>query len=272
MKNAQREWRQKPGSPNLNVCWQPRKVAADRGRRGHGEPPSDEAARACGGGAGHGERPMEDVTAVTTGDIGPRVGRRRLNRPAGAAAAGHEPDHAAVAPAGGASGRAAGLVLAVLALGCASTGAREAGERSLQSELERRGVSRVVVPFALSEEMAEWTRGSVGETGREERLDRLVELVTNASLLGVRYEAGYTGSAVEVFTERMANCLAFTQMFVGMARELDLAAYFVEVDVENFERSGDLIVVSDHVAVGFGPRHTMRVIDFGCVRRMKAGA
>ncbi len=206
---------------------------------------------------------MEDVTAVTTGDIGPRVGRRRLNRPAGAAAAGHEPDHAAVAPAGGASGRAAGLVLAVLALGCASTGAREAGERSLQSELERRGVSRVVVPFALSEEMAEWTRGSVGETGREERLDRLVELVTNASLLGVRYEAGYTGSAVEVFTERMANCLAFTQMFVGMARELDLAAYFVEVDVENFERSGDLIVVSDHVAVGFGPRHTMRVIDFG---------
>ena len=184
--------------------------------------------------------PMEGVTAVTTGNIEPRVERWRPNRPAVAA------------------------VLAALALGCASTGVREAGQSALRSELERRGVSRVVVPFALNEEMAAWARGSVAETLREERLDRLVEVVMDTSLLGVEYEAGRTGSAVEVFENRRANCLAFTQMFVGLARELDLAAYFVEVtDVESFERSGDLIVISDHVAVGFGPRHTMRVIDFG---------
>ena len=184
--------------------------------------------------------PMEGLTAVTTGDIEPRVGRRRLNRPAVAA------------------------VLAALALGCASTAAREAGESALQRELERRGVSRVVVPFALNEEMAAWAHGSVAETLREERLDRLVEVVMDTSLLGVEYEAGRTSSAVEVFENRTANCLAFTQMFVGLARELELPAYFVEVThVESFERSGDLIVISDHVAVGFGPRHTMRVIDFG---------
>ena len=183
---------------------------------------------------------MEGATAVMTGDIEPQFGRRRLNRPAVVA------------------------VLAALALGCASTGVREAGESALQRELERRGVSRVVVPFALNEEIAVWLRGSVAETLREERLDRLVDVVLNTSLLGVEYEAGRTGSAVEVFENRTANCLAFTQMFVGLARELDLAAYFVEVtDVESFERSGDLIVISDHVAVGFGPRHTMRVIDFG---------
>ena len=184
--------------------------------------------------------PMEGLTAVTTGDIEPRVGRRRLNRPAVAA------------------------VLAALALGCASTAAREAGESALQRELERRGVSRVVVPFALNEEMAAWAHGSVAETLREERLDRLVEVVMDTSLLGVEYEAGRTSSAVEVFENRTANCLAFTQMFVGLARELELPAYFVEVThVESFERSGDLIVISDHVAVGFGPRHMMRVIDFG---------
>lgn len=186
------------------------------------------------------ETPMEGVTAVTTGDIEPRVGRRRLNCLAVAA------------------------VLAALALGCVSSGVREAGEDALQRELERRGVSRVVVPFALNEEIGSWVRDSIRETQREERLDRLVEVVMDTSLLGVDYEAGWTGSAVEVFETRTANCLAFTQMFVGMARELDLAAYFVEVShVESFERSGDLIVVSDHVAVGYGPRHTMRVIDFG---------
>ena len=177
---------------------------------------------------------------MTTGDIEARVGYRRRNYLAAAA------------------------LLVALALGCASTGVRETGERALQAELERRGVGRVVVPFALNEEMAVWARESAAEALREDRLDRLVEAVSNTSLLGVRYETGHTGSAVEVFEERTANCLAFTQMFVGMARELGLAAYFVEVShVENFEREGDLIVVSDHVAVGFGPRHTMRVIDFG---------
>ena len=138
------------------------------------------------------------------------------------------------------------------------------GESALRLELERRDVNRVVVPFALNEEIAAWARASVTETQRDQRLDRLVEVVMDTSLLGVDYQSGYTGSAVEVFESRSANCLAFTHMFVGMARELDLAAYFVEVaHVETFERSGDLIVISDHVAVGYGPLHAMRVIDFG---------
>ena len=184
--------------------------------------------------------PMEGVTAVTSGDIEPRVGRRWLNRPAVAA------------------------LLAVLVPACASTGVRETGENALLRELERREVSRALVPFALNDEMAAWVHEAVGAAERDKRLDRLIEAVTETSMLGVEYEAGRTGSAVEVFETRTANCLAFTQMFVGMARELDLAAYFVEVShVENFEREGDLVVISDHVAVGFGPRHAMRLIDFG---------
>lgn len=183
---------------------------------------------------------MEGVTAVTSGNIEPRVGRRWLNRLAMAA------------------------FLPALVLACASTGVRETGENALLRELEHREVRHALVPFALNDEMAVWVHDAVGAAERDKRLDRLIEAVTETSMLGVEYKAGRTGSAVEVFETRTANCLAFTQMFVGMARELDLAAYFVEVShVENFEREGDLIVISDHVAVGFGPRHAMRLIDFG---------
>ena len=183
---------------------------------------------------------MEGVTAVTSGDIEPRVGRRWLNR------------------------LAVATLPAALTLACVSTGVRETGENALLRELERREVGRALVPFALNDEMAAWVHEAVGQAERDKRLDRLVEAVTETSMLGVEYKAGHTGSAVEVFESGIANCLAFTQMFVGMARELDLAAYFVEVShVENFEREGDLIVISDHVAVGFGPRHAMRLIDFG---------
>ena len=34
-------------------------------------------------------------------------------------------------------------------------------------------------------------------------------------------------------------------------------------DSENYRKEGDLIVVSDHVAVGYGPSHDLRIIDFG---------
>lgn len=183
---------------------------------------------------------MEGVTVVTSGDSEPRIGRRWLNRLVVAA------------------------FLAALALACVSTGVRETGENALLRELEHREVRNALVPFALNDQMAAWVHEAVGATERDKRLDRLIEAVTETSMLGVEYKAGRTGSAVEVFETRTANCLAFTQMFVGMARELDLAAYFVEVShVENFEREGDLIVISDHVAVGFGPRHAMRLIDFG---------
>ncbi len=155
-------------------------------------------------------------------------------------------------------------ILAAGTLGCVSAGLRQGGEGDLSRELAARGVGRIVVPFALNDEMATWVDRSVAESAREDRFGSLVDAVMNSSLLGVEYEAGRTGSAVEVFESRKANCLAFTHMFVGMARELGLPAYFVEMShVENFEREGDLIVISDHVAVGIGPRHAMRVVDFG---------
>ncbi len=154
--------------------------------------------------------------------------------------------------------------LALLGSGCATTGVRVAGEQALLLELERRGVERAVAPFALNDEMVSWVAANVAGGERERRLDRLVEAVGDPSLLGVEYETGRTASAVEVFENRTANCLAFTHMFVGMARELGLDAYFVEVSRDgDVVKDGDLVVVSDHVAAAWGPMSARRIVDFG---------
>lgn len=132
----------------------------------------------------------------------------------------------------------------------------------------RRGVPASVVelPFALTPEMEAWLDETVNPRQRfEQRLDSLLRalLWPPPRGRGIVYEPGHTGTAAEVFAERRANCLGFTNIFVGMARHLGVPVHFLAVDeVEDFQRDADLVVVSRHITAGFGPRHDMKVLEF----------
>lgn len=77
------------------------------------------------------------------------------------------------------------------------------------------------------------------------------------------YQSNLTLTAREAFHQRRGDCMAFTHLFVALARHLDIPAYFVHVDeVRNFyERRGSFFV-SSHVAAGVGKGPTAIVIDF----------
>jgi Flp pilus assembly protein TadD len=149
-----------------------------------------------------------------------------------------------------------------------STQVRTVGRVEIESLLRSRGLEpvHVVVPYRLSPEMKKWLNEHVPKALSENE-DKILYLSRSLFATGqfkIDYVRGYTGTAMEVFETRQANCLAFTLLFIGMARELGVPAYFLEVrDSENYRKEGDLIVVSDHVAVGYGPTHDLRIIDFG---------
>ncbi len=102
--------------------------------------------------------------------------------------------------------------------------------------------------------MRSWVHAQVPGTGSpEQRLDRLLAAIVDPSRLGLSYEGGSTNTAREAFATRKANCLGFTSLFVGLAREIGIPAFYLGVaDVERFEREGDLLVISGHVSAGFG--------------------
>ncbi|MEM9408113.1 MAG: tetratricopeptide repeat protein [Acidobacteriota bacterium] len=149
--------------------------------------------------------------------------------------------------------------------GCLSGGFRTVSSAEFDQLLRDRGVEEVIVPFRISEEMYEWVARTIPTDPREDRkLSFLADALLSPSGLEIAYERDANLTAQEVFAERRANCLAFTQLFIGLARSVGIEAYFLQVrDVERFEREGDLVILSDHVAVGFGPTHDMRIIDFG---------
>jgi Flp pilus assembly protein TadD len=158
------------------------------------------------------------------------------------------------------------ILAALSAGGCSSVALRSHLEDSLREEIRARApeIDGVRIPFALTPEMRDWVRASVPRTQDDDmQLYWLLQAVLAKDDPSFRYVAGYTGTAEEVFRTGTANCLAFTQMFVGMARELDLPVYFLRVaDLQSFEREGDLIVASVHITAAFGPSVSRKIIDF----------
>jgi Flp pilus assembly protein TadD len=96
----------------------------------------------------------------------------------------------------------------------------------------------------------------------DEQLRHLLRSLVGSDL-EIEYQGDYTATAREVFRSRRANCLAFTHLFVGLARELGLEVYFVAVgDLQRFEKDDDLIVVSGHMTAGWGPPAQRLLLEF----------
>lgn len=149
--------------------------------------------------------------------------------------------------------RSLAAALALLLAACAP-GFPPRGAASVERSLRAQGFdpAGVIVPYDLTPEMRAWVRREVAAGQPEQRLDFLLRALLDPKLLGLAYEPGTTRTAIEAFTARKANCLAFTSLFVGLAREIGIDAYYLGVDdVERFERDGDLLVISGHVSAAF---------------------
>lgn len=161
-----------------------------------------------------------------------------------------------------------GLVIscAVLVAGCAHLDLGIVDRDDLAKALEDRGIDshRVVMPYQLTPEMRQWADDNIPDWLEDrDKLKILRDRLLDPNEMSLSYAWGYTGTAMEVFEERRANCLAFTFLFVGMARHLGVPVYFLRVEnVETFRRRGDLVVVSDHIAVGHGDGTVRMILDF----------
>jgi Flp pilus assembly protein TadD len=171
--------------------------------------------------------------------------------------------------------RACGILLVATAgvtAACSSLSPRGAGGPAgaegpdLARGLKARGLdpATVVVPWELNGAMREWAHRQVSDSlPADQRLDRLLAALLGSDGLALEYKAGATATAQEVFASHTANCLAFTSLFVGLARELGIGAFFLDVgDIEKYEREGNLVVESGHITAGFGAGSLLRILEF----------
>ncbi|MEX1033620.1 MAG: tetratricopeptide repeat protein [Cellvibrionaceae bacterium] len=103
------------------------------------------------------------------------------------------------------------------------------------------------------------------DAGTQEKLDKLFDTFRHNAAYMIDYDGDATLTADRAFHQRRANCLAFSAMFIALAREAGLDAHFQEVAVPPSwdAQSDDTLVQFRHVNVSVKlDRGVNGVIDF----------
>jgi hypothetical protein len=116
----------------------------------------------------------------------------------------------------------------------------------------------------LTPEMIRFLDDHVRTRGSEDgRLRMLLFAVMGEGTFNLIYEES-TRTAAETFRDRRGNCISFTNMFIAMARYLDIDAYYEEVDIPpDWSLSGQSFLLSEHVNVLLELKNNeTRIVDF----------
>ena len=132
--------------------------------------------------------------------------------------------------------------------------------------IAKRGLDPAVVvnPIAITPEIraaADRFAGSVG--GTVDQLKRIQGAIYDASRFSFDYDAETTLTAAEALAARRGNCVAFTNLFIAMARARGLpvkAGYMTPRTLGR--RRGDLVYVSTHVVAVYQLHDRAVVFDF----------
>jgi tetratricopeptide (TPR) repeat protein len=132
--------------------------------------------------------------------------------------------------------------------------------------LAKRGIDPALVanPIAITPEIkaaAESFSGGAG--GKVDQLRRMQSALFDTTRFTFDYEAGLTETAAEALAAGRGNCVAFTNLFIAMARSrgLRVRAGYLQPRTAG-ERHGDLVYVATHVVAVYPLHDRYVVFDF----------
>jgi tetratricopeptide (TPR) repeat protein len=165
------------------------------------------------------------------------------------------------------------LAVAVALAGCASLDSETAfDDLDAEAAFERLvaespyGIAPDEDVLAVSGEMRAVADAIVRENATpRQRLNVLGDLFVEGRGLELEYQALGTYTAAETLMNKAGNCLAFTHLFVAIAREIGLDSRYREMHgITRWDEVGDYVLVNRHVgAFGEIPRHGTYEADFG---------
>lgn len=118
--------------------------------------------------------------------------------------------------------------------------------------------------LAVTPEMAQYLQQYIGSDMSDDgKIRQLIMSVTGRDRFQLVYD-DKTRTAAETFSDRHGNCLSFTNMFIAMAREIGLDAYYQEIEIPpDWSSAGEALLISKHINVYVDmAQYTDRVVDF----------
>jgi len=167
------------------------------------------------------------------------------------------------------SNRAVLAILSGLLASCASTSKRvqftpDEIVADLATRVPEDVVQKVVVPYDINEEIRELARKSVDTLRTDsEKIRAIVNAIIGRTGMSISYDWLSNKTAQQVFYEGRGNCLAYSNLFIGMAREVGLDAVYVDVTtIERISKEAEVIVNNGHITAGVRNGPDLVMIDF----------
>ncbi len=123
---------------------------------------------------------------------------------------------------------------------------------------------QVVVPFEINDEIRQVAQDITQNIYDDRAKARaIINKIIDITGLSISYDWLSNKTAQEVFREGRGNCLAYSNLFVGMAREVGLEAVYVDVTmIEKISREAEVIVNNGHITAGYKQGSQTRIVDF----------
>jgi tetratricopeptide (TPR) repeat protein len=159
-------------------------------------------------------------------------------------------------------------IAASLAAGCAVTPKKVYTPDEMRAELAARVSTQmrdeIVIPFEIDDEIRqlafEATRSSRTDS---EKVQAIVDAISSLAGFSISYDWLSNKTAKEVFREGKGNCLAYTNLFVGMARSVGVDAVYADVMfTERLTREAEIVVKSTHITAAVTLGSGLTLIDF----------
>lgn len=161
---------------------------------------------------------------------------------------------------------AAGVcVLFALALGCAEYEPFDSAgfvRDAYEERLSPGQAASLEVPFELNDEIRAVLAQSIRPSQDEERRTEQVQNFIFDDLR-LQYQLSPTHDAIDTYYQRQGNCLSFVNLFVGVARELRLNPFYVEVtDYNRWNYRNGMVISQGHIVAGMRVDGKLQTFDF----------
>jgi len=120
----------------------------------------------------------------------------------------------------------------------------------------------IAVPFEIDDEMRlVLSRRALPINSEKGRSDAILDFVFES--LDLQYSLSPTRDAIGTYVARSGNCLSFVNLFVGMAREVRLNPFYVEVtDFQRWNYRDGVVVSQGHIVAGMSVDGQLTTFDF----------
>ena len=123
----------------------------------------------------------------------------------------------------------------------------------------------LVVPFQVTPEMVALARGIIADAPTDwAKAELLMQSLIDEDGFGLVYDSVAT-SPPEVTVERgYGNCLALTSIFIGLARELGMVAYYIDASdrINDLRLEHEIIVDTGHIAGAVVTEKGQTLVDY----------